>query len=266
MFDEQFLSQLSWEPDDAVAVENPISQHWIRLVTTLMPHLLKNISENAATHHRLRFFEWNRVWHKEGDHVVERKSLAGIWYDKKASVDFYQEKDNIRILFNALGISVTWTKAQLDLPWWSAYQTALLTIDDQSIGYAGKIDPAFLATVAEGEAFIFELNGTQLLELPSTQKRFAALAKYPATSLDVSMLVPVDVTVDQIAQHIKRSDGRIFHVELVDFYEKKEWVNERSITMRFYARDPEKTLTKEDIDHVHNHVLISLKELDATIR
>ena len=80
------------------------------------------------------------------------------------------------------------------------------------------------------------------------------------------MFVPLQVTVAQISSLMERADARIYHVALVDFFQKDEWADKRSITMRLQARDLDKTLTKEDIDYIYNHVVIELKTVYATIR
>ena len=266
LFDESFLTQLQWQPEHYVEIENPVSENLKRLGTSLIPHLIKNIDQNSAEFARLRFFEWNRCWQKQKDTVFEQKTFAGILYDQK-QVDFYQEKESLTTIFNALHLPVTWHKAENNLqPWYHPYQTAELKYEDQSLGFAGKINQAFLSKVVEGDAFIFELDGDALLSLIPPQEKFEPLPKYPGTNFDVSMLIPLSVTVEQITQQIKKADGRIITTSLIDFFQKEDWVDQRSITMRIFARDPEKTLTKDDIDHIYSHVTISLKDLNATIR
>jgi phenylalanyl-tRNA synthetase beta chain len=267
-YDEAFLRQLHWNPEDAVAVVNPVSELWRQLVTSLMPHLLKNIQQNSTEHNRLRFFEWNRCWKKDGNGVLERKVLAGIFFDQKKGVDFYQEKEFLLRLFNALHLSVTWNKPnKVPFAWYNPFETACLTCQDTLVGFAGKINRAWLKKiVGDGDAFIFELEADALLALAPEVLVYEPLPKYPGTSFDVSMLVPLEVTVAKIYDCIKHADARIYNVSLVDFFQKEEWVDQRSVTMRFYARDPEKTLTKDAIDQIYKHVVIGLENVDARIR
>jgi phenylalanyl-tRNA synthetase beta chain len=266
IYDEEFLRTLGWEPAQRITIKNPISQHWQSMVTSLIPHLLKNVSHNAAEHEIIRLFEWNKIWQLHENILTEKASLAGIFF-RKGSVDFYQEKSTMTILFDALRLSVSWEKdTQNKDPWYHPYETAVLYSQEKHLGFAGKINPAFLMPIADGDAFIFELDGDVLLSIVPEAKVFEPLPKYPDSSLDVSMFIPLQVTVAQIGDIIKHADGRIYQVELIDFFQKDEWIDKRSVTMRFHARDREKTLTKEDIEHIYNHVTIALQKVNAVIR
>ena len=41
MFDESFINQLDWQPEHAIGIKNPVSENWRRMVTTLIPGLIK---------------------------------------------------------------------------------------------------------------------------------------------------------------------------------------------------------------------------------
>ncbi len=171
-------------------------------------------------------------------------------------------------LFDALHLSVAWDKPKkVPFEWYNPYQTAQLTCQDALVGFAGKINPAWLSKVVEGgDAFIFELEADVLLALVPKEQPYEPLAKYPGTTLDISMLIPLEVTVEKIYECIKKADARIYNVALIDFFQKEEWGDQRSVTMRLHARNPEKTLTKDDIDHIYKHVVIRLEKVNARIR
>lgn len=268
VYDESFLQRISWEPKHAVAIINPISSMWRQLVTSLIPHLIKNVVENAAEYEGLRFFECNRIWYKLKDQVVEEKKFAGIFFTKKEDVDFYQSKDTLQIIFDMLHVNVSWRKPEdVNLPvWCHPYQTSQLYIDDQYIGYAGKINRQWLETSILGDAFIFELDMYLLNALSVTDFSFKPSSKFPATSFDVSMLIPLPITVDKIKSALLAAESSIQIVQLIDLFEKDEWGDKKSITVRCHIQDPHKTLTKEDIDTVYNKAVKILQKLGASIR
>ena len=77
----------------------------------MQPHLLKAVGENSIHHTQLRFYEWGRVWHMDGDDIVEQKSLSGIFYAdtrKHEGIDFYAGKALLNRLFDELHINVSW--------------------------------------------------------------------------------------------------------------------------------------------------------------
>lgn len=268
VFDEQFLSQLGWQPDKgAVSIKNPLSDNWHRMVTSLVPHLFHCIQENEADHTKLRFFEWGRQWHlEETGRVLERKMLAGIMYDRHEPIDFFAVKNELMSLYRFLGFEVSFSKTKPELPWYHPYQTASLQFGQYTIGCMGVAHPTMLSAVAQGHALIFELDGDFLLSAKTKEKRFTALPVYQDSERDVSFFVPRTVTVAQLEKTIRQADARIFKVALVDYFEKEEWGTKRSITMRFSARDAVKTLQKEDIDAISEAVVHELATLGATVR
>ena len=48
---------VGWEPNYALLVQNPVSENWQRLVTSLIPNMIKAVEGDAASHDQLRFFE-----------------------------------------------------------------------------------------------------------------------------------------------------------------------------------------------------------------
>lgn len=273
LYDEEFLKIMHWQPHNALTLKNPISEHMTRLVTSLIPNLFKNIYSNKAEEDLLNFFEWNKVWsqapqsEKSKKSIIENSSLAGIFYDEKKSVDFYQKKDLLSVIFTMLGFTITWIKPDQEIaPWYHPYKTAILVHNDTPIGIAGSVNPGFIAPFLRGDAFIFELNGDLLGKIEYKRVVFKQLPKYQDTWLDISMFVPISISVARLSETIMKVSPTIFNVELIDFFQKEEWIDKRSITMRFFARDPNQTLSSNEIDTLYNHVLQALIPLGVEVR
>lgn len=266
-YDESFLRVLGWEASrDALAVKNPVSENWQRLVASLIPGLLKSLDQNVALHDTLRFFEWGRIWGTTKN-VFEQKSLAGIIFDKKDQVDFYDAKALLQKLFVVLDLEVTWERIDTpEYPWYMPYQSGCLMHKGEKVGVAGKVNAAFLHNVMDGDAFIFELNGDFLLSYQPEFKKYESLAKYPDVERDVSVRMPIESTVDELITMITKSDDTIIAVSLVDFFEDPSWKDERALTFRFVVRDVDKTLTKDEVDAVWHKVVEALTRRGATIR
>lgn len=134
------------------------------------------------------------------------------------------------------------------------------------IGTAGKISQSFLAPILEGEAYGFELDGEFLTTQRIEQKQSKPLVKYQSVALDISMLIPLTVTVASLEICIAQADARIQDLWLLDFYEKPEWGDQRSVTFRFIVQDEHKTMTKEEIDEIMQHVNHAVQSLNVVIR
>lgn len=266
-YDEDFLKVLKYNPDNSLALLNPLSQVYKRLVSSLIPNILKNVYNNYLKEANLCFFEHNSVWTPE-----EYKQLAGIFYSNKQKIDFYEHKKKLSSLFNMLKLNnnISFKKPELSqssLYLYDETQVAEIYYGEQSIGFCGKINQYLLKNlISLGDAFIFELNGDFLVNYNSKINKFELLNKYQDVSLDISMFAPYNITVSDIEAIVKSGDIKIEQVELIDYFEKPEWIKERSITVRFIISSREKTLIKAEIDQVLDSVTNNLRALGVTIR
>jgi len=267
LYDESFIDLMRWDPEQKLEVQFPVSENMRRPVTSLIPHLLKAVHDNAQEHHRLRFFEWGRTWSLDTE-IHEYKKLSGIIYEQKDPVDFYAGKALLQDLFDMLGMEVVWRKVDHpEQPWFAPYRTADIVLEQQIIGRAGIANFGLLHQLLDrGEAFIFELDGDALLAYQKPVSLYVPTSKYPEVHRDISMLVPKQATVDEITNIIVQSDKSIVAVQLIDFFEKEEWVTQKSLTMRFILHDERKTLTKAEVDAVYDRVIAALAQLGAEIR
>ena len=271
LYDQSFVQRLKVDTSSAVKVRNPLSENWTTLVTSLVPHLLKGVECNAAHSDHIRLFEYNRTWSKSDDLsspsvINEKKSLSGIIFDKK-DVDFYVVKQELQGLWDLCKIDVVWEKPDGIIPaWYDQHKVARLLVGDQCIGFAGMMSGKWMHEIISGSAFVFELDG-ELLELATfNNPQFKPWSKYQDVSYDMSLLIPLKVTVDRLKKDIIAAHELILSVELVDFFEKDQWPDHRSVTFRYTMSNPEKTMTKKDLDEIVESVTKVVKKHDAQIR
>lgn len=270
-YDEEWLVKIGHSPQRAIAVRNPVSEHWRRMVTSLVPHLLKNLAHNIA-YEQVRLFEVGTTWQLLADSsrensVEERKKLALLFYTAKKTFDFYEGKAQLQALFDLLGMLVVWRKPQQPVPdWYLPEMTAELVYNDQPIGYAGMISPHMMRAVAEGEPFVVELDAHALLHAAPLSARYSAVSKYQAVDLDISMLVPFVLTIDDLKEALAQADARIIAVQLRDFFESPAWPDKRAVTLRFTLSDKDKTFTKEEIDAIWSAAVAGVTRLGVQIR
>ncbi len=267
--DNDFLKKIGWKVAHPVTLANPLAEQRTTLADSLIAPLLQSVSENSANHEQLGFFEWDRIWATQQDHknkIIEHSSLAGVLYQRKGSVDFYHSKDMLQDLFALLGMEVLW-KACVHRPQWAhRYQVADLVCDGVVIGTAGKISSVMMAKLGGGDTFAFEVRGDLLLAYQHSEKVIMPPAKYQGSYLDISMMVPVTTKVETLEQLIAHADKRIIQVQLQDVFQKPEWLDEKSITFRFFVQDSEQTVSKDILDTVYAAVKKAVLSLGAGIR
>ncbi len=265
-YDQAFLAQIKWEPAQAVTIKNPVSDNWRQLVTSLIPHLSKNIQTNSCDQTALSFFEWGRSWSVQSNLPVENRVLAGVWYHP-SQLDFYACKSILDNFLASLKVPLQWCKASEDLPvWFSAHQTANLVLNGQVVGQAGMLSDVWMGEIAPGQAFGFELNGDQLLNYQVVEPCYQVLARYQATALDISVLVPLAMTVADLISCIKAADSKIYQVDLIDSFQKSDWVNQKSLTFRYHFVDRQSTMTSSEIASVQNQVEQAVQQVGGSVR
>ncbi|HLB94340.1 MAG TPA: phenylalanine--tRNA ligase subunit beta [Candidatus Babeliales bacterium] len=294
-FDEQFLHELQWQPRDHsyVQVDSPVSENWSRLVTALVPHLIKNVYQNLNTGvDYFNFFECNKTWDlKNQQKAQENFSLAGVVATTKINRknfnnhSFYELKAILTQLFKLLKLEVSWelipVSALNNLPaWYDPAQTAVLisktnhssavnsNFNNYKLGLVGKLNSKFWANLSDTEldGLIFELDLDYLLNYSAPIEKFVPISKYQISYLDVTVLVAPELTMAQLIQTIQTAHSLIQSVELIDSFTKPEWQGQRALTFRYKFLDPQKTLVKAEIEQIQAQVISALQQLGVEIR
>lgn len=258
-FDEEFLRTTQLTITNAPTVKNPVSAQWQRLVTSLIPHLVRAAASNTPEEDELRLFEANRTWDLSKGSLREQRRIAWIWYSKK-ELDFYAGKQLVTSLLDMLRVPCTWELAPATIkPWWQAPATALLQHNNHVIGYAGLLDPAFLNRVVEGSCYGVELDAEYLVQYRPPRTRYEPPSKYPSIVTDISMLASYATTAEAIMQHVARQDPHVRMVNLIDMFEKAAWHDKRSLTLRIVCGSTERTMTHDETQIIINHIVQSLQ-------
>lgn len=259
-YDEAWLNHLRWQPAATLEALNPVSGNWKRLVTSLIPALLKAVHENAEGISDIRYFEVGRS-RLDLSPVVEQKQLAGVIYTRDTHTDFYTLKEYVTELCGQVGISVAWHAVTEPLaPWYDPYRVAHCVYNDVIIGTVGVLADSFKDRIVQtGFVGIFELNMTALLAIELPPVQYKALPKYPDIVRDISVLISTAVPAADIARKIQIIDKRISSVEIVDFFKRPEWHDRISLSFRYIIRDATRTLMTAEADALSakiEHMLI----------
>ena len=88
------------------------------------------------------------------------------------------------------------------------------------------------------------------------------MAKYPAITRDVSLLVNRGTTFAQIRTAVADQDFDLCRsVEFVDVYEGKDLADDvRSLTIRLEYRSDERTLVEDEVETVHTQIVEQIEQ------
>ena len=270
-YDEQFLQEIGLKFDNCVEIKNPVSENNYRMATSLIPGLLKNLKDNFLYDEKLSFFELGRTWSLEGVHIKEYRTLSGVFFDRRNPVDFYSCKNHLIDLFLLCGMkNVAWKKIKASSVHWSTEcESAELWDGDRYIGMAGKVDKTLLSRLdflPESDVFFFELDAEILINHSEAVVEFQPLQKYQESAFDLSFTVPLELSVAKIESEIRGLDKLIRKVSLIDFFEKEEWTDKRSLAFRILLSNPDKTFEKEEIETVRAKAIAVIEKMGGTLR
>ena len=243
-------------------------------MNSLLEALIYNIDHNNEN---IKLYEISKVYGKDIEQerlgiVLEGSLLSEKLKKLELKADFYTLKGIIVSLLNKLGFEgnrVQIKENTIDTKHFHPYQSAIIVIDNKTIGIFGKLHPTFLKTkklsdVYYGELIISELENSKLSKVKSP-----IINKYPAISRDISILVSDDIKACDLISSIKKSGGNIVkNVEVFDVYQG-EHIDKgyKSISLSITYEDPNKTLKVEDITPIHEAIVNNiLNKFNATQR
>jgi phenylalanyl-tRNA synthetase beta chain len=184
--------------------------------------------------------------------------------------DFFVMKGVIEEFFEMAGMHGKMTcDPKAGKPFLHPGRQALVQYEGETMGYFGEVHPDVAGSYGiGGRAYIAVIDLENVIPHTSFDYHYTGIAKYPAVSRDISMLVPRDVMAGQIEAVIAQRGGRILEsYHLFDIYEGKQ-VREgfKSIAYNLTFRNREKTLEEAEITAAMKKILNGLENLGIELR
>ena len=146
---------------------------------------------------------------------------------------------------------------------------ALIRYNDTVIGYLGEVHPEVADNYdIDTKVYVAVLDMPEILPFASFDRKYEGIAKYPAVSRDISMVVPKTVLVGDIEKVISQRGGKILeNYQLFDIYEGtqiKEGFKSVAYSIIFRAKD--RTLEESDVSGAMKKILNGLEGLGIELR
>lgn len=229
--------------NEAVTIQNPLSEELTYMRCTLIPSLLKVVRENPD-HETMNLFEIANIYEKKSNNLpLQTIKLAGVV--KKPKVSFFEIKGVIEQLLTDLEINhVTWKPLE-------GGQGASIYVNKEYLGDIEILDDHFVD---------FELNFRTILKHATLNKTYKSVSKYPPIVEDLALIAPADVTTGEIIDLIKKQSSLITEVSLLDKYKDTR-------TFHVIYQSHQKNLTNEEVGDLREKILKTLREkLNARLK
>jgi phenylalanyl-tRNA synthetase beta chain len=159
--------------------------------------------------------------------------------------------------------------AQTQNPTFHPGRTAEIVKDDTVLGIIGEVHPEVCKEFGLGaKTYLAILDFDRIFDNASTEKEYTPLPKFPATTRDLALICPKDLTVAEITDIIElKAKGILESVKLFDVYSGAQ-IPEGFISLAFALvfRANDRTLNDDEIDGKMKKIVKSLAEIGAEIR
>lgn len=255
-----------------VTISNPLGEDFSVMRTTSLNGILTSLATNYNRRNKdVRLYELGNIYLPHQVPVTElpdeRMQFTLGMYGEG---DFFTMKGVIEEFFTSIGMT---KPAQYDpnagKPFLHPGRQALISYEGQVVGFLGELHPQAADNYNIGtRVYVAVLDMPEVVKFATFDRKYTGIAKYPAVTRDISMVVPKQILVGQIEAMIAQRGGKILEgYRLFDIYEGeqiKEGFKSVAYSISFRAQD--RTLEDADISAAMKKILNGLEGMGIELR
>ncbi len=271
VFDKLLLPEDS-DLRKTVTISNPLGEDFSVMRTTSLNGMLTSLATNYNRRNKdVRLFEMGNIYIPKELPVTdlpdERMQFTLGFY---GDGDFFTMKGVVEEFLGQVGIDKDISyDAKAGKTFLHPGRQANVVYNDTVIGYLGEVHP----TVCENynmktRAYVAVIDMPYIYEMANFDKKYEGIAKFPAVSRDISMVVPKEILVGDIEAVIKQRGGKILEsYSLFDIYEGDQIEKGfKSVAYNIVFRAKDRTLEENDIAGAMKKILNGLERLGIQLR
>lgn len=137
------------------------------------------------------------------------------------------------------------------------------------LGYLGEVHPEVCDNYQIGEkTYVAVLDMPVVMELANFEIKYQGIAKFPAVTRDISMVMPKEILVGAVEEVIAKKGGKLLEeYRLFDIYEGAQ-IKEgfKSVAYSITFRSKEKTLEDKEVNEIMDKILKALSDMGIELR
>lgn len=255
-----------------ITISNPLGEDYSIMRTSTLNGMLTSLATNYNRRNKdVRLYEMGNIYLPKALPLTElpderTQFTLGMY----GNGDFFDMKGVCEEFFEKIGMK---KKMQYDpesgKPYLHPGRQANMIYEGTVVGYLGEVHPLVADAYGIGDrAYIAVIDILTVLEFASFNHKFTGIAKYPAVTRDLSMVVPKNVLAGDIEAVIAQRGGKILEsYQLFDIYEGsqiKSGYKSMAYSVVFRAHD--KTLEESEITAAMKKILNGLSGLGIELR
>ncbi len=256
----------------AVQISNPLGEDYSIMRTISLNGMLTSLATNYNRRNKnVRLYELGNSYLPKQLPLTqlpeERMQFTLGMYGEG---DFFDMKGVVEEFFDKIGMHKKETyEPNAGKPYLHPGRQANVVYDGVVVGYIGEVHPTVAKTYGIGtRAYVAVIDMPKVVELATFDRKYQGLAKYPAVTRDISMVMPKEILVGQVEEIIGDKGGVYLEsYELFDIYEGEQIKKGfKSVAYSIVFRAKDKTLEEADVTASMNRILKALEELGIELR
>ncbi|MCC8128282.1 MAG: phenylalanine--tRNA ligase subunit beta, partial [Clostridiales bacterium] len=256
----------------AIPIANPLGEDFSIMRTTPLNGMLTSLSTNYNRRNKnVKLYELANVYLPKALPLTElpdeRMQFVLGFYGEG---DFFTMKGAVEEIFEKLGMKKkVHYNPNCEHPYLHPGRKAEIIYEKMIVGYMGEIHPDVADNYRLGDrTYVAVIDMPLIRQFVDFERKFTGIAKYPAVSRDLSMVVPKNILVGQVEDMITLRSGKILeNCKLFDIYEGEQ-IEEgfKSVAYSVTFRAKDHTLTDEEITVVMRKILNGLQGMGIRLR
>ncbi len=256
----------------AITIANPLGEDFSVMRTISLNGMLSSLATNYNRRNKdVRLYELGNIYVAKELPLTElpdeRMQFTLGMYGEG---DFYTMKGVVEEFFECIGMK---KKAAYDPKAGKTFlhpgRQANIVYEGTVVGYLGEVHPEVCDNYDIGtRVYVAVLDMPEVVPFATFDRKYDGIAKYPAVSRDISMVVPKEILAGQIETMIEQRGGKILEsYRLFDIYEGaqiKEGFKSVAYSITFRAKD--RTLEENDITAAMKKILNGLEGMGIELR
>ncbi|MBS6922173.1 MAG: phenylalanine--tRNA ligase subunit beta [Lachnospiraceae bacterium] len=271
VFDKLLLPEDAPERQ-AIEISNPLGEDYSIMRTISLNGMLTSLATNFNRRNKdVRLYELGNIYLPKTLPLTELpEERMQFTLGMYGEGDFFSMKGVVEEFFEKIGMH---KKEVYDpnagKPFLHPGRQANIFYDGTVVGYLGEVHPA----VAEnygigGRAYVAVLDMPEIIVRATFDRKYTGIAKFPAVTRDISMVVPKEILVGQIEEMIEQRGGSILEsYHLFDLYEGAQ-IKEghKSVAYSIVFRAKDRTLEDADVTKAMKKILNGLESMGIELR
>jgi len=256
----------------AVVISNPLGEDFSIMRTISLNGMLTSLATNFNRRNKnVHLYELGNVYLPKSLPLTElpeeREQFTLGFYGEG---DFFTMKGVVLEFLSQIGLKEKPEfQADCNRPYLHPGRKADVVYGGETIGYLGEVHPLVCSAYdIKDRVYVAVIDLPSVVDKACFMPKFTGVANFPASTRDLSMVVPRELPAAEIEKGFDNKGGAYLEsYELFDLYEGAQVLaGHKSMAYSLTFRAKDKSLSEEDITSAMNRILKGLEALGVELR